>query len=192
MATIGFVSWKGGTGKTLLAFNTAERATTAGIKTVLCDFDPQPTSLRQCQLRATHSPNAPQLNAMKGSLSGDGIAALQKMARTGDQELLVCDMPGADSFTMDHALGILDLILIPNNGRALRNHDHGESGTSGRTKWLEHGPGAQQLAVHQDPPPAAAHHANWNGHPDSARKFDTSCYPLGRYPGRLGSLRVRP
>ncbi len=89
MATIGFVSWKGGTGKTLLAFNTAERATAAGIKTVLCDFDPQPTSLRQCQLRATHSPNAPKLNAVKGSLSGDGIAALRKMARTGDQELLV-------------------------------------------------------------------------------------------------------
>ena len=35
MTTIGFVSWKGGTGKTLLAFNTAERATAAGIKTVL-------------------------------------------------------------------------------------------------------------------------------------------------------------
>ena len=113
MTTIGFASWKGGTGKTLLAFNTAERATAAGIKTVLCDFDPQPTCLRQCQLRATHSPNAPKLNAVKGSLFGDGITALQEMARTGDQELLVCDMPGADSFTMDHALGILDLILIP-------------------------------------------------------------------------------
>ena len=108
MATIGFVSWKGGTGKTLLTFNTAERATTAGIKTVLCDFDPQPTSLRQCQLRATHSPNAPQLNAVKGSLSGDGIAALQKMARTGDQELLV-------PFPLEDALYRISvhLLIIP-------------------------------------------------------------------------------
>ena len=45
MKSIGVVSWKGGTGKTTLAFNLAERATNATIDTMLCDFDPQTNAL---------------------------------------------------------------------------------------------------------------------------------------------------
>jgi cellulose biosynthesis protein BcsQ len=41
MKSICLVSWKGGTGKTTLACNLAERAGAAGLNTTLCDFDPQ-------------------------------------------------------------------------------------------------------------------------------------------------------
>ncbi len=51
MTTIGFASFPGGTGKSLLAFNTAERAESAGLKTLLCDFDPQLTIIEQIDIR---------------------------------------------------------------------------------------------------------------------------------------------
>ena len=60
MTTIAFASWKGGTGKTTLAFNTAERANAAGVRTLLCDFDPQATALRQHQLRQNTAPIGPE------------------------------------------------------------------------------------------------------------------------------------
>ncbi len=52
MRTLALVSWKGGTGKTTLACNLAERAAAAGLVTTLCDFDPQATCLSHCQMRA--------------------------------------------------------------------------------------------------------------------------------------------
>lgn len=113
MTVIGFVSWKGGTGKSLLAFNAAERATAAGLQTLLCDFDPQLTLLRECDIRSKMSPECPQLDAVRGTLSSEGIANLRAIAGSDDHDLIVCDMPGADSFTMDQALNVLDLMLIP-------------------------------------------------------------------------------
>ncbi len=113
MKSICLVSWKGGTGKTTLACNLAERAGAAGLNTTLCDFDPQFIALRHCQLRAATNPNAPPIKGVRGSLSIDGIAALHAAINAEGCDLLVCDLPGADSFTLDHALSNIDLLLLP-------------------------------------------------------------------------------
>ena len=113
MKSICLVSWKGGTGKTTLACNLAERAGAAGLNTTLCDFDPQFIALRHCQLRATTNPDAPPIKGVRGSLSIDGIAALHAAINAEECDLLVCDLPGADSFTLDHALSNIDLLLLP-------------------------------------------------------------------------------
>ena len=42
--TIGFASFKGGTGKTTLAYAMAERGYSQGLRTLLLDFDPQETA----------------------------------------------------------------------------------------------------------------------------------------------------
>ena len=113
MTTIAFASWKGGTGKTTLAFNTAERANADGVRTLLCDFDPQATALRQHQLRQNHSPDRTRVTTVKASMSDEGIAALKGVQGKDSYDLIICDLPGADSFSMDQALNAMDLILIP-------------------------------------------------------------------------------
>ena len=113
MKSVCLVSWKGGTGKTMLACNIVERAMAAGLKATLCDFDPQTTALRHCEMRLMHSPEAPQIDAVQGSLTLEGIEALRMETESQHCDLLVCDMPGADSFTMDRALAGMDLLLIP-------------------------------------------------------------------------------
>ena len=113
MTTIAFASWKGGTGKTTLAFNIAERANADGVRTLLCDFDPQVTALRQHQLRQNHSPDRTRVPTVKASMSDEGIAALKGVQGKDRYDLIICDMPGADSFSMDQALNAMDLILIP-------------------------------------------------------------------------------
>ena len=113
MTTIAFASWKGGTGKTTLAFNITERANAAGVRTLLCDFDPQATALRQHQLRQNHSPDRTPVTTVKASMSDEGLAALRGVQEKDKYDLIICDMPGADSFSMDQALNAMDLILIP-------------------------------------------------------------------------------
>ena len=113
MKSVCLVSWKGGTGKTMLACNIVERAMEAGLKATLCDFDPQATALRHCELRSMHSPGVPPIDAVQGSLTLEGIEALRVETESQHCDLLVCDMPGADSFTMDRALAAMDLLLIP-------------------------------------------------------------------------------
>ena len=113
MKSVCLVSWKGGTGKTMLACNIVERAMAAGLKATLCDFDPQATALRHCELRMIHSPDARAIDAVQGSLTLEGIEALRLETESQHCDLLVCDMPGADSFTMDRALAAMDLLLIP-------------------------------------------------------------------------------
>ena len=113
MKSVCLVSWKGGTGKTMLACNIVERALAAGLRTTLCDFDPQATALRHCELRMMHSPDSPAIDAVQGSLTLEGIEDLGVEMESQHRDLLVCDMPGADSFTMDRALAAMDLLLVP-------------------------------------------------------------------------------
>ena len=95
MKSIGVVSWKGGTGKTTLAFNLAERATHHGIDTTLCDFDPQANALDYFRIRNNYNPNAMQIKGVKGSLTVSGIDTLRKQSAQNQDGLLVCDLPGS-------------------------------------------------------------------------------------------------
>ena len=90
-----------------------ERANADGVRTLLCDFDPQATALRQHQLRQNHSPDRTLVTTVKASMSDEGLAALRGVQEKDRYDLIICDMPGADSFSMDQALNAMDLILIP-------------------------------------------------------------------------------
>ena len=48
---LGFASFKGGTGKTTLAYAIAERGNSGGLRTLLLDFDPQETACGIAYLR---------------------------------------------------------------------------------------------------------------------------------------------
>ena len=113
MKALGVVSWKGGTGKTTLAFNLTERATCQGMDATLCDFDPQTNALDCFRIRNSYNPDAPTLKGVKGDLSVAGIAALSRQVNQDREGLLICDLPGADNFTLDQALALMDLLLIP-------------------------------------------------------------------------------
>ena len=113
MTTIAFVSWKGGTGKTLLAANTAERAVNNGLSALLCDFDPQATALRHCAVRQAQHPDATPIPAVRGAISAEGHQALANLAASQRYDLLICDLPGADSYVMDLVLESVDHLLIP-------------------------------------------------------------------------------
>ena len=113
MKSIGVVSWKGGTGKTTLAFNLAERATNATIDTTLCDFDPQTNALDYFRIRDGYNSAATRIKGVQGDLSVAGIDALRRQSSQDQAGLLVCDLPGADTFTLDQALAIMDLLVIP-------------------------------------------------------------------------------
>lgn len=112
---VAYASWKGGTGKTLLSFYTMERAAASGLTVLGCDFDPQRMLVRQCSLRETLQGAAHELDVVEGDLSVPGIDALAAIADE-EYDLIVCDMPGADTFTMDRALGIMDAVIIPISG----------------------------------------------------------------------------
>lgn len=116
MRTICYASWKGGTGKTLLTLNTLERAKSAGLRVLGCDFDAQRMLYRQCSVRYQNDANAPDLNVVNADLTVEGIEDLLTVQNGDDYDLIVCDLPGADSFTMDRALNAMDAILIPANG----------------------------------------------------------------------------
>ena len=113
MKSLGVVSWKGGTGKTTLAFNLAERATNGGIDTTLCDFDPQTNALDYFRIRDSYNPGAMRIKGVKGDLSVAGIGTLRRQSGQERAGLLVCDLPGADAFILDQALAVMDLLVIP-------------------------------------------------------------------------------
>lgn len=115
MKTICYASWKGGTGKTLLAFNTLERAAAGGISALGCDFDPQRMLSRQCAIRERHGEAKNELEIVEGELSVNGIDRLIQVQQENSYDLIVCDLPGADAFVMDRVFHKMDTILIPIN-----------------------------------------------------------------------------
>ena len=113
MKAIGIISWKGGTGKTTLASNLNERAASRGLDTVLIDMDPQQNAVRHLNFRKTNSPDAPPLQVFKGGMDLQSIQSVKTMLEAQRHHLMICDLPGADAFTMDRAVEFMDLLLIP-------------------------------------------------------------------------------
>jgi chromosome partitioning protein len=116
MRTIGYASWKGGTGKTLLAFNTLERAGANGLSALGCDLDPQRMLSRQSAIRIRNGLAKVDVDVVEADLTVEGIEQLTDAQQKAEYDLIVCDMPGTDTFVMDRALSIMDAILIPVNG----------------------------------------------------------------------------
>ena len=116
MDTICYASWKGGTGKTLLSFNTLERASASGMKALGCDFDPQRMLSRQAAVRERNGQGKTTIEVVEGDLTVQGVESLLAVQAGNEYDLIVCDLPGTDTFVMDRALSAMDAILIPVNG----------------------------------------------------------------------------
>lgn len=116
MKTIGYAAWKGGTGKTLMSFNTIERAANAGLRTLGCDFDEQRILSRQCMLRERNGLDVTPLEIVEADITVQAIETLEAIQRESEYDLVVCDLPGADTLAMDRLLNALDAILVPVNG----------------------------------------------------------------------------
>ena len=108
MALVGFCSTKGGTGKTTLAFNLAERAHAAGLRVVVVDCDPQEGSIGLADLR-----EAPSWPVVSSRVSFGGAERMARLRDSGEYDLVVCDLPGTDSMSLGRTLSEMDLVLSP-------------------------------------------------------------------------------
>lgn len=108
-ATLALCSYKGGTGKTTLAYNLAERACASGLSVSLLDFDPQEGSVGLASLRGSDTP----WEVRVGQVSPMGADSLESYRRAGSADFIVCDMPGWDSMAVARLLTQADLVLSP-------------------------------------------------------------------------------
>ena len=111
MPAVAMCSMKGGTGKTTIAFNLAERAFAGGLRVLHLDFDPQEGSIGIADLREKSGLFCWPIASSRVSVShADRLAFLKE---EDPERLLVCDLPGADSMALVRLLSEMDLILSP-------------------------------------------------------------------------------
>ena len=113
MKVISLVSWKGGVGKTTLAFNLAERAQDAGLQVLVYDFDPQRSAMVYCQRRTHNYGDSKSIEVMRADLDTDGIARLEQDIAAEQHDLIICDTPGSDHMVWDRCANLADLLLTP-------------------------------------------------------------------------------
>ena len=109
MSVVGLCSLKGGTGKTTLAINLADRMFSAGFRVCLVDFDPLRTSASLASLCEGES----RFPVVAGEVSASGASALDRLRDRGDYDFVLCDLPGADSMVLPRMLRNMDLVLSP-------------------------------------------------------------------------------
>ena len=105
---MGLASFKGGTGKTTLAYAMAERGYSAGLRTLLLDFDSQETANGIAYLR-----EQPGWAIRRCQVSVAGAEELNSIADSDDLDLVVCDLPGSEGTALQRVLGNMDLVLCP-------------------------------------------------------------------------------
>ena len=108
--SLGLASFKGGVGKTMIAYSLAERATASGLRVMLLDFDPNEGPMALATLRDY---SLPTWSMSSVPLTASGLRALEDHLKSDDLDLVICDLPGADSTLFLRLLGNLDLILSP-------------------------------------------------------------------------------
>ncbi len=106
MKVVSFVTQKGGSGKTTLAFSCAVAAEQAGFNVLIIDMDPQGTAERWYQDREAATP---QLIRITSPQLDQAITAAQ--ARGFD--LVLLDTPGRDEPGVAAAIRVSDLCVIP-------------------------------------------------------------------------------
>ena len=108
MLAVALCSMKGGTGKTTLAYNLAERAHTGGRRVAVLDYDPQEGCIGLADLR-----NGGGWPVSAGRVGVAGADRLNAMRVKGEFDLVVCDLPGSDSMALGRLLMEMDLVLSP-------------------------------------------------------------------------------
>ena len=102
-------SLKGGTGKTTLAFNLAERAHAYGLRPLLVDCDVQEASVGFHQMGGGER----EWPVQRGSVSQAGLERILGFTRTGGHDFVICDLPGQDTSFLNRFLSEMDLVLSP-------------------------------------------------------------------------------
>ena len=114
MVSLAFCSPKGGTGKTTLAFNIGERAVADGLRVALVDCDEQEGSVAlSCIRRDVHPGLSQAWSFHRVSVSGRGAAVISSLRDGSDYDLVICDLPGAESPFLGTVLSGMDLVLSP-------------------------------------------------------------------------------
>ena len=102
-------SVKGGTGKTTLSFNLAERAGAYGLRPALVDCDEQEASMAFHQMGGEER----RWPAFRGAVSQAGLQRVASLCAGGEYDLVVCDMPGRDNMLLSRFLAEMDMVLSP-------------------------------------------------------------------------------
>ena len=113
MRTLALCSFKGGTGKTTLAFNLAERAWQRGLAVALVDCDVQRGSAELMALRRLE-----KWPCWSAEVSLKGAREVTALKAAGGYDLVIYDLPGSDSVALISFLREMDLILSPVSGSA--------------------------------------------------------------------------
>ena len=107
---VGFVGFKGGSGKTLLAFQMAERAQDAGIRVMLWDLDPEQSAMHHTAWRA--ETDRPLWEAEPRRIDAPPESGLD-MSTLIDIDLVICDCPGHNTFFSAAYMDKMELLLAP-------------------------------------------------------------------------------
>lgn len=99
---------KGGTGKTTLAINLAERAHAAGLSPVLVDCDPQEQAVGLCSLREDVG-----WEVVTSEVGASGADRILGFGSSGDHGVVLCDLPGLEEFALGTILSRVDMVLSP-------------------------------------------------------------------------------
>lgn len=91
MKVISFVTQKGGSGKTTLAFSCAVAAEKTGLKVLIVDMDPQGTAERWYQDRELETPPLVRINTSE-------LEKALATARNKSFDLVLLDTPGRDKY----------------------------------------------------------------------------------------------
>ena len=107
---VGFVGFKGGSGKTLLAFQMAERAQSAGFRVMLWDLDPEQSAMHHMAWRA--ETDRPLWAAETRRIEAPPENELNTSALS-DIDLVICDFPGFNTFLSAAYMDRVELLLAP-------------------------------------------------------------------------------
>ena len=108
MRSIALSSRKGGTGKTTIAFNLAERAFACGLDVVVLDYDAQEGSIGLMDLRESQD-----WPVHKGEINLRGSSSVSKTKSQYDCDLVIHNMPGFELASVDRLLAEMDLVISP-------------------------------------------------------------------------------
>ena len=107
---VGFVGFKGGSGKTLLSFQMAERAHDAGIRVLVVDMDPEQSSVHHDQWRSETDRSRWPVRTKSIDLPPEEELAPDLLK---DYDLVICDCPGYNTFLSAAYMDRMDLLLAP-------------------------------------------------------------------------------
>lgn len=110
MKTVLVASSKGGVGKSTIATHLAAHAALAGRRTALVDADPQASSMRWCQRRASLDSAVLPINGARGS---GGRKVWQNAIPDGTQRLAIDAAAGTMAADLDAFLQQADAVVVP-------------------------------------------------------------------------------